>query len=189
MKGVSNINDIASTKEDKMTVGRYTDFFRKNYPALLFYATRFSDRKQAEDIVQDAFVDLWERRDKIDWDGNLRFFMYRSIYTRSLNRIKHRNVEDNYSARVRDIEMRRCEFLSPDNNEVMRAIDSQELGRQIESTIALLPQKCREVFVLSYQYGLKNMQIATVMEISLRTVEAHMYKALKFMREKLKHLI
>ncbi len=172
-----------------MTVGRYTEFFRKNYPSLLFYATRFSDRKQAEDIVQDAFVDLWERREKIDWSGNLRFFMYRSIYTRSLKRIRHSKVEDNYSARVREIEMRRCEFLSPDNDDIIRAIDSNGLGEQIESGIAQLPPKCREVFVLSYQYGLKNMQIATLMDISLRTVEAHMYKALKLLREKLRHLI
>ena len=63
-----------------------------------------------------------------------------------------------------------------------------ELRVEIHQAINSLPDKCKEVFKLSYLYGMKNKEIADALNISLRTVEAHMYKALKILRERLSHL-
>ena len=137
----------------------YKALFRRYYPNLMFYATRLVGDEEAEDVVQDVFVELWKRRDSMVIGDQIQAFLYRAVYTRALNVLKHRSIEDGYCAAVEEINQKRAEFYQPDNNEVIRRIDE-----------------------------MKNKEIADVMGVSLRTVEAHMYKALKFLRNRLGHL-
>ena len=162
----------------------YKALFRKYYPNLLFYATRLVGEEEAEDVVQDVFVELWKRRDSMEIGEQIQAFLYRAVYTRSLNVLKHRNIESGYIAIVEEINQKRVEFYQPDNNEVIRRIEDRELRKEIE-----LPDKCKEVFKLSYLHDMKNREIADAMGVSLRTIEAHMYKALKYLRGRLDHLI
>ena len=90
---------------------------------------------------------------------------------------------------VEEINQKRVEFYQPDNNEVIRRIEDRELKKEIYDAINELPDKCKEVFKLSYLHDMKNREIADTMGVSLRTIEAHMYKALKYLRSRLDHLI
>ena len=90
--------------------------------------------------------------------------------------------------RMEEINQRRAELYQPDNNEVIRRIEDRELRKEIYDAINELPDKCKEVFKLSYLHDMKNKEIADILGVSLRTVEAHMYKALKFLRNRLGHL-
>lgn len=166
----------------------YKALFRRYYPSLIFYATRLVGEEEAEDVVQDVFVELWKRKDSIEIGEQIQAFLYRAVYTRALNVLKHRNVEDGYCAAMEEINRRRAEFYQPDNNEVIRKIEDRELRKEIHDAINELPDKCEEVFKLSYLHDMKNKEIADVLGVSLRTVEAHMYKALKFLRNRLGHL-
>ncbi|MDR0511333.1 MAG: RNA polymerase sigma-70 factor [Rikenellaceae bacterium] len=177
--------DFPSCKRTQWEV--YTEFFRAAYGPLLFYASRLLDRQQAEDVVQDAFLYLWEHMEEIDGE-HLRAFMYRAVYTRALNRLKHEAVVNKYNDAVKELQLRRVAYLSSDNNEVMRQMENDELRIEIERAVNSLPEKCREVFKLSYLYGLKSGQIADSLSISIRTVESHMYNALKWLRNRLRHL-
>ena len=154
----------------------YKALFRRYYPNLIFYATRLVGEEEAEDVVQDVFVELGDQ---------IQAFLYRAVYTRALNVLKHRNVEDGYCAAMEEINQRRAEFYQPDNNEVIRRIEDRELRKEIYDAINELPDKCKEVFKLSYLHDMKNKEIADVLGVSLRTVEAHMYKALKYLRSRL----
>ena len=147
-----------------------------------------ADDEEAEDVVQDVFVELWKRRDSMVIGDQIQAFLYRAVYTRALNVLKHRSIEDGYCAAVEEINQKRAEFYQPDNNEVIRRIEDRELRNEIYQAINELPDKCKEVFKLSYLHEMKNKEIADVMGVSLRTVEAHMYKALKFLRNRLGHL-
>lgn len=167
----------------------YKALFRKYYPSLIFYATRIVGEEESEDVVQDVFVELWKRKDSIKIGDQIQAFLYRAVYTRALNVLKHRNVEEGYSAAMEEINQRRAEFYQPDNNEVIRKIEDMELQQEIDDAINELPDKCKEVFKLSYLHEMKNKEIADVMDVSLRTVEAHMYKALKYLRNRLDHLM
>ena len=166
----------------------YKALFRRYYPSLIFYATRLVGEEEAEDVVQDVFVELWKRKDSIEIGEQIQAFLYRAVYTRALNVLKHRNVEDGYCAAMEEINRRRAEFYQPDNNEVIRKIEDRELRKEIHDAINERPDKCKEVFKLSYLHDMKNKEIADVLGVSLRTVEAHMYKALKFLRNRLGHL-
>ena len=94
-------------------------------------------------------------------------------------------VEDGYCVAMEEINQRRAEFYQPDNNEVIRRIEDKELRKEIHDAINELPDKCKEVFKLSYLHDMKNKEIADILGVSLRTVEAHMYKALKYLRGRL----
>ena len=166
----------------------YKALFRKYYANLIFYATRLIGDEEAEDVVQDVFIELWKRKGNMEIGEQIQAFLYRAVYTRSLNILKHRNIESGYAAIVEEINQRRVEFYQPDNNEVIRRIEDRELRKEIYTAINELPDKCKEVFKLSYLHDMKNQEIADVMGVSLRTIEAHMYKALKFLRGRLSHL-
>ncbi|MGL5937169.1 MAG: RNA polymerase sigma-70 factor [Phocaeicola sp.] len=163
----------------------YREVFRKYYSQLLFYATRMIGEEEAEDIVQDVFVDLWRRRESIEIGSQIKAFLYRAVYTHALNVLKHRDVKSNYEGLMLDVDLHRIAFYQPDNHEILKKIEDKELRKRIGSAISELPEKCRMVFKLSYLHHLKNKQIAETMDISLRTVEAHMYKALRHLRERL----
>lgn len=167
----------------------YISLFRKYYPSLLFYATRLvGEEAEAEDIVQDVFAELWKRKETIEVGEQIHAFLYRSVYTKALNLLKHKSVVDHYCTMEEELHSHRLEFYQPDNSEVIKMIENKELHTEINTAINELPDKCQKIFKLSYLHELKNKEIADIMGISLRTVEAHMYKALKFLRKRLEHL-
>lgn len=166
----------------------YKLLFRKYYANLFFYATRIVGEDEAKDVVQDVFVELWRRKDTMQIGDQIQAFLYRAVYTRSLNVLKHRNVKNEYEAIVSEISRKRAEYYQPDSNDVVKRIEDVELRNELIKAMNELPDKCRMVFKLSYLHGMKNKDIAETMDVSLRTVEAHMYKALKFLRERLGYL-
>lgn len=166
----------------------YKSLFRKYYANLLFYATRMVGEEEAADVVQDVFVELWKRQDTITLGEQIQSFLYRAVYTRALNVLKHRDIQNSYEAVMMEINWKRTEFYHPDSNDVIKRIEDHELRKELSDAINELPDKCRTVFKLSYLHEMKNKDIAEIMGISLRTVEAHMYKALKILRGRLGYL-
>ncbi|WP_321332858.1 RNA polymerase sigma-70 factor [uncultured Bacteroides sp.] len=166
----------------------YKSLFHKYYSNLLFYATRIVGEEEAEDLVQEVFVDLWRRKDTMILGEEARAFLYRAVYTRSLNVLKHRKVRDSYEAVMMEINQKRVECYGPDDHDVVKRIEDRELRTEIVAAINELPAKCKTVFKLKYLHHMKSKDVAEAMNISSRTVEAHMYNALKFLREKLKYL-
>ena len=120
--------------------------------------------------------------------SQIQAFLYRAVYTRALNVLKHRDIKNTYEAVVTEINQKRIEFYQPDSNDVVKRIEDRELRKELSGAINELPDKCKTVFRHSYLHDMKNKEIADTMGISLRTVEAHMYKALKFLRERLGYL-
>ncbi|PTL33204.1 RNA polymerase sigma-70 factor [Prevotella sp. oral taxon 376] len=171
-----------------ITEDEFRLIFRELYPQMAYYALQLVDEDEMKDIVQEAFVELWKHRNSIADDSHLKAFLYRTVYNRALNSLKHQTIVKGHSGILEDIEARRMRFYSPDHNDVMQAIENQELHGQIETAIRRLPDKCRQAFVMSYLHEMKNKEIADVMEVSVRTVDAHIYKALKLLRNDLSYL-
>ncbi len=167
---------------------RFKKIFDDNYRRLLFHALRFvQNDEDAEDIVADVFADLWHRMDSLDLEvGGIVAYLYRAVSSRALNVLRHRNVAAVRIETLEAINDRCIEFVDSHNME--DDVFSSDIREGLTRAMRELPDKCREVFILSYVNGLKSKEIADAMDISVRTVEAHIYKALRLLREKLKYL-
>lgn len=171
-------------RENKSIV--FDSIFRRTYSRLYFYAlSLLSDESDADDVVEEVFAGLWRRMDEIDLEDNIEGFLYRAVYTRSVNVLKRRNVDAGRLSAIEDINNMRMEYYSGFNDDPLHRMENAELRRKIEDTINMLPEKCRQVFRMSYLNGMHNNDIAEELQLSVRTVEAHMYRALRFLRERL----
>lgn len=128
----------------------YRQLFRKYYANLLFYATRMVGEEDAEDVVQEVFVELWHRKDSVTVGEQIQAFLYRAVYTRALNVLKHRDIKNSYEAAMQEVYNKRALFYQPDDNDVLKRIEDRELRKHIISAIDELPEKCKLVFKLSY---------------------------------------
>ena len=141
---------------------KYRTLFRRYYAGLSFYAARLVGEDDAEDIVQDVFLEIWKRKDTVELGGQIQSFLYRSVYTRAINVLNHKAVVENYTAEEAELMKKKLEYYQPDQSEVIRRIENRELRQEIFQAINGLPEKCREVFKLSYLYDMKNKDIADI---------------------------
>lgn len=132
------------------------------------------DLDEAKGLVHEAFAALWERFDLLPSDTNLRSYLYTAVRNKSLNCIRDRKKQVT-------IDHVPEHAVSEENDPLI----AQELELEIEMAIQSLPEKCRMAFELNRIEGLKYSQIAEKMAISVKTVEAHMSKALGILRERL----
>ncbi len=136
----------------------------------------------SQDIVQEVFVKVWEKRADIE-SVNLEAFLFKLVRNRCIDYIKHMKVINNRMQEIHVFskyeELYRIDFIG---NEPYVLIE-KELKAKIETTIQGLPDRCREVFILSRINGLKNREIAEKLHISIKNVERHLKRALHSFRE------
>ncbi|MCC6371886.1 MAG: RNA polymerase sigma-70 factor [Bacteroidia bacterium] len=158
----------------------FEQVFRQFYKALGNYACSvIKDKDEAEEVVQNMFFNLWNRRQKLDINTSLKSYLYRAVHNDCLNRIKHAKVRSIYAEDYKST-------VSAAYDDSLKTLNAKELNKKIHSAIDELPEQCGLVFRLSRFDNLKYNEIATQLDISVKTVENHMGKALKLMREKLK---
>lgn len=164
--------------------------FRENYTRLLFHVNRIvGQTDEAEDIVGDVFFEIWNRRHEIEIDHDgIKAYLYRSVSNRALNSLRRRGTAETSISLLTKLNEIRLDHLisnyNPDSD--VRQI---EIRQAIEQAIESLPDKCRQAFTLSYIHNLKNQDIADIMNVSPRTVDAHIYRALRVLRDKLKYIL
>ncbi len=153
--------------------------FHRYYGFLCQFAEKYTrDSDASEEIVQDFFVSLWEKKDEIKIDTSVKNYFFRAVKNRCLNYLQHQKTKSKYTQKVLLEEEKKHS-----DDDVFVEI---ELSKKIEESINSLPEKRREIFKLSRQEGLKYTEIAKKLNISIKTVETHMSLAIKSLREKLK---
>jgi RNA polymerase sigma-70 factor (ECF subfamily) len=154
-----------------------------NYaPRLIFYARKFVDYSTAEDVVHDVFLKIRNSDMVLPNHENIGSYLFSSVRNTCLDLLKHRTICDDYlSKTIRDLKI---DELTSGNNPEKMLIDREQI-ESLYKEINRLPQKCREVFLLAYIEEKKNAEIASQLQISVRTVEAQIYKALKILRNTL----
>ena len=161
----------------------FEKIFRTYYERLCNYANTFlNDIDEAEEMVQSAFLTVWEKHEQIEIHTSMKSYLYRSVYNGCLNRIKHNKVRSEYGSHYKS----QANMFSGDASE---GVVEDELETLMKDAIELLPQQCRMVFKLSRLENLSYKEIAEQMGISVKTVENHMIKALKTLRENLKEYL
>ena len=131
---------------------QFEKLFDDNYRRLIFHALRFVDsQEEAEDIVSDVFYELWKKIDCLDLNSGITSYLYRAVSTRALNVIRHKNVAAVRIELLESINERRMEFVAEEDTQ--RDVESVEIGQKMRHAIDELPDRCRQVFILSFIMG------------------------------------
>lgn len=157
----------------------FEQLFREHFAPLCHFAAQFvQDTDSARDITQKVFIKLWENREHIDPQKSIRSYLYTSVRNRCLNYLRD---QKKFRSQILDVEAMEGVLFFEEDNPGLSDLEDQ-IARALES----LPDKCRQVFELSRFQDKKYKEIAEELNISEKTVEAHMSKALKILKEQLK---
>lgn len=153
--------------------------FRSHFAGLCFFAQKYvKDFETAKEIVQDSFFSLWEKRDTIDMSRPVKSYLTMVIHNKCTNYLRDNRKFDQNILGIENL-------LEVPEYDGADSLVEEELKLKIEASIAELPEKCREIFILNRYKKLKYQQIADKLQISVKTVETQMSKALQHMRIRL----
>jgi RNA polymerase sigma-70 factor (ECF subfamily) len=156
----------------------YTEIY-KRYTGVLFAHAyhKLQDREEARDAVQELFAVLWSKRETISISSTLCGYLYSAVRNRVLNTILHKKIESGYISHLQKFTHQ--EAITD------HLVREKELSLLIETEVAMLPSKMREIFELSRKSNLSHREIAHQLDISEKTVKNQVNNALKILRVKL----
>jgi len=166
----------------------YETLFRLYYNKLLHISKGYlGSVEDAEEIVQNVFLKVWEKKSNFDKIGNINNYLYTMTKNACLDQIKHEKVKNSFSKNYYEEKTAiRHRFIK---DEAASSILERELEERILQGIELLPEKCKNVFIKSRVEGMKHSKIAKVLHISKRTVDNHISNALGHMKLHLKEFL
>ena len=157
----------------------FEQVFKKNFKNLHAYSfTMLKDEAAAEEMVQNVFYKLWERTENLTITGSVEAYLYRAVYNESLNYLKHLKVRSEHQLYV-------SHRMKGETESAVKKIQAKELESKLREALNDLPEQCRTIFQLSRFEELRYREIADQLNISVKTVENQMGKALRILRTKL----
>ncbi|MDR2272986.1 MAG: RNA polymerase sigma-70 factor [Sphingobacterium sp.] len=155
----------------------FTEIYKRYWKRLFHIASlRLNDPEEAEEVVQNIFVTLWDRREKLEITTSLNAYLAMSVKYRIIKVLdKHYNQQKYVESITKSI-------LDDSTQQWLEFLDLKEI---LEKTVAELPEKCQLVFRMSRDRHMSQKEIARELDITEKTVEAHIGKAIKTLRKKL----
>jgi RNA polymerase sigma-70 factor (family 1) len=163
--GLLKTNEVAAFE------ALYERYFDKLYNHAF---EKLNDRFLAQEVVQELFVSFWQNRHNIEIHVSLAAYFFRAIRNLIINQFKKRLI---YERHIDKIILTQTTLIDPTNE----WLDYTDLQDTYQSALQTLPEKCREVFVMS-RNGATNKEISETLNISIKTVEQHISKALRTLR-------
>lgn len=158
----------------------FESLFRSYYKTLCYFSHKIvKDAIVAEEIVQDIFYYIWEKHGTLDLNTSVKSYLFKSAHNNSLKYLRHQKIVVGYEDRVKAT-LEASYDLQENYAEV------GEIMHIIKQTLDQVPDRSREIFNLNRNEGLKYQEIADQLNVSIKTVEAHMTSVLKLFRENLK---
>lgn len=159
----------------------FASLFRKYYEPLFYFALRFvKDSQTAENIVQDVFVKLWEKREERHIKSSVKSYLYTAVKNHSLNYIKR----EKSMVSVEEVSVNQTdEIQSPEESLI-----ENEIMEAVQGAIEKLPQQCRCVYQMKRYDGMTYSEIAEILNVSINTVKTQMKRALKSLHKNLAYL-
>lgn len=173
---------IEQTIVEKISNGdqsAYEELFHTYYAHLCNFAFQFMKEQEAsEEIVQDIFYNIWNSRQSLDIQVSIKSYLFSSVRNRCINQLKQIQTREKYK-QYNEQQIAYSENVTHD------LATENDLAALIVKSVEELPPERKKIFLLSREEGLKNKDIADKLNISIKTVENQMGKALKFLRTQL----
>lgn len=150
----------------------FTALQQNIYNFLLF---KTNDKALAEDLLQDTFIKLWENRKKLKEDESLRAWLYKVAGNLYLNHLRHAGVMKKHQDEVL------TKSTITDIQHPHFVLEEQEFQERLINAIGSLPERVKEVFLMSRTEALTNKEISERLGISIKTIESQLGKALKIL--------
>ncbi len=169
------VNHLLTIKKIKEgDIDEFERLFKQLYsPLLLFSISIVKDRDIAEDIVQDIFYNIWRDRERLNIFTSIKSYLYKSTYNNSIKEIIRNQVKDRYKTEQ--------DIISNEGNRSIATelLEMKDLERVVIKSISKMPQRRAEIFRLHRFSKMKYSQIAQTYDLSIKTIEAEISKAIK----------
>ena len=156
----------------------FDTLFRRYYPMLCAYGHRFVELEDAEEIVEDSLLWIWENRETLVIESSLNSYLFKMVYRRALNKLAH--IDATQRADTRFYEEMQEMLQDTDYYQI------EELAKRIEDAVAALPESYREAFVMHRFRDMSYKEIAETLGVSPKTIDYRIQQALKQLRVDLK---
>lgn len=156
------------------------------YPKIVGFASLLHSRQDAEDIAQEVFISLWNKRSSLDFpdDAHLNAYLMKAARNRSIDKLR-RKASGFQTESLSYIKKQELEWFEGSCEDLFERIGRKDLYEKIMNLADELPEDRRSVFRLSYINNLSAKEISELMNMPVRTVENHLYQALRFLRERM----
>ena len=168
---------------------RFEDIYLSYFSKMKYFAKEYViSEEDAENIVQDVFVELWENKEMLNMHMNLIAYLFTTIKNKCLNHLRHKLVVQETASKLQEeytisLRMNLDSLEAFDNN----LFSDQDIEKIISRALDTLSEKCRTIFIMSKIEGKKQKEIAQELNISINTIETQMGIAYKKLRIELKH--
>ena len=157
--------------------------FKRFYKPLRAYAFRFvNDKDLSEDIVQDVFLYVWENREKLYVSDGFHSYLFQSAYTRCLDYFKKNLSIEKYHSHTYEKYLEDYQNLLKGDDSVIEELSVKDFYRHLYELLEHLPAQRREGLIHTYIKGLTAKEVAEQTRMPQRTVESHLYLALRFLK-------
>ena len=179
MKGTyQSDNDFLLSAVQRGDQKAFDTLFRRYYPMLCAYGHRFVELEDAEEIVEDSLLWIWENRETLVIESSLNSYLFKMVYRRALNKLAH--IDATQRADTRFYEEMQEMLQDTDYYQI------EELAKRIEDAVAALPESYREAFVMHRFRDMSYKEIAETLGVSPKTIDYRIQQALKHLRVDLK---
>lgn len=162
-------------------IREFERLFNRYYEPLCRHAHKIvNDMDTAEDIVQEFFYQFWKNRDTFNMKLSLNAYLYQAIRNNALHYLRHLDVRESFAREMTN------EYHGIGMAENQEDVEMHELNRAIQTTLQQMPERCSRIFRMNRFEGKKYREIAEILSVSVKTVEADMGKALQMFRKSLK---
>ena len=174
---------MSRASADRKDLKGFEQLFHQLQPRLYAYCCKYiEDNELARDIVQECFINLWENYESVQI--SYEFYLFKAVHNRCLSYFRSERIHSEYASSVK---MRIKELeIHPELPYPLTELYVKEVNTLLKESVSKLPEKCRLIFMMSRYQNMKNQDIAETLGISVRTVDAQIYNALKILKIKLK---
>jgi len=182
----SDKNDAAKEKRLLQGVRKgdkdsFSELFHIYYEDLCRFTLHYTGTTDvAEDIAQDVFLEIWQRRHILSIEGSIKSYLFKSARNSALNYIRHKKIANKWEQQVRRDKNR---HRNNPENKIQNLETLMEIEKAIEEAIDQLPERRKLIFSLSRDEGLTYQEIAIVLNISVKTVETQIRRSKITLRE------